>query len=77
MSARTIPGTRRQAVKTADGLALQRQYVYLPDHAWTALASAARQRNQSVSQLIATFAHAGKDTSKEQYDSYRTTVSRI
>jgi hypothetical protein len=65
---RRIPGTARQSLKSVDGTALERKYVYLPASVWEALEASARTSGRSISQLIATFATNGPDNSKEHND---------
>ena len=64
----TIPGTSRQSVRSADGTALERRYVYLPAYVWERLHSSARLTGTSVSQLITTFAVQGNANSRTVND---------
>jgi len=75
MNPRTLPGTKRQSLTAIDGTAIQRQYLYLPAEAWTALQKKARATGRSVSQVIASFATDGTANLKDQTHEYNRSAS--
>lgn len=58
MSNTTISGSARQSHKTAQGLSLERGYIYLTPELWQALYAASRAAGLSASQQIATLISA-------------------
>jgi hypothetical protein len=52
MKPTTIPHTKRQAVVTDTGTALERAYIYMPPESWAALKRLSIANHRSTSQVL-------------------------
>lgn len=52
MNPTTIPHTKRQAIVTDTGTALERAYIYMPPESWAALKRLSIANRRSTSQVI-------------------------
>lgn len=71
----TVPGTSRQRITTRSGIALQRQYVFMPESSWLALQRLCIAQQRSGSQVIQSLISlADLGTQKDNHDDARTST---
>lgn len=65
----TVAGSTRQRVVTRAGIALQRQYVFMPESSWLALQRLCASQQRSGSQVIQSLISiAERGTRKDAHD---------
>jgi hypothetical protein len=68
-----IPFTQRQSLTSRDGIALERQYIYMPPAAWEALRQLCHAQGRSGSEVFQSLIKlASTGTQKDHHD----TISR-